>query len=481
MSDPREPGAPEPDLPLPPEALGLWAVLRKAIGGEHGHDYTAGPIGRAILLLAVPMVLEMAMESVFAVADVFWVSRLGADAVATVGLTESMLAIVYTVAMGLSIGVGATVARRIGEKAPEQAAETAVQGLGLGVLLGAGLGVAGALFAPELLRLLGASPEVVRIGAPYTRVILGGNVVVMLLFLINAVFRGAGDAAIAMRVLWLANLINIVLGPLLIFGVGPFPRLGVTGAAIATTIGRGIGVLFQLWNLTRPARRVSVARRHLRLEPGLMLKLLRLSGSGMLQVLIGSASWIGLVRVVAGFGSAALAGYTIGFRIILFALMPSWGLSNAAATMVGQGLGAGKPDRAEQAVWRAGLYNLVFLSAVGFFFVAAAGPIVSVFSQDPAVATVAMRCLRIVALGFPLYAYGMVLGQAFNGAGDTWTPTWINLFCFWLFEIPVAWALSTRAGMGPTGAFAAITAAFSMLAIASAVLFRRGRWKLRTV
>jgi putative MATE family efflux protein len=427
------------------------------------------------------MVLEMAMESIFAVADVFWVAHLGADAVATVGLTESMLALVYTVAMGLSIGVTATVARRIGERDPERAAETAVQGIWLGVLLAILLGVAGIALAPLLLRVMGASPAIVATGTRYTQVMLGGNLVVMLLFLINAVFRGAGDAAIAMRVLWLANLLNIVLGPLLIFGLGPLPKLGVTGAAVATTLGRGVGVLFQLWYLARPGRRVTVARRHLRLQPALMWRLIRLSGAGMLQVLIGTASWIGLVRVVATFGSAPLAGYTIGMRVIMFALLPSWGLSNAAATMVGQGLGAGKPDRAEQAVWRAGIYNLIFLSAVGLFFVAAAGPIVSIFSSEPAVAQVATRCLRIVALGFPLYAYGMVLGQSFNGAGDTWTPTWLNLLCFWVLEIPLAWALSNPGGHGPTGAFIAITVAFSVIAVASALLFKRGRWKLRTV
>ncbi len=451
-------------------------MVRDALRGVQ-HDYTDGPVGRAIMMLAVPMVLEMAMESVFAVVDVFFVSRLGADAVATVGLTESLMALVYTVAMGLSIGVTATVARRIGERDPEAAARAAVQGIALGVILAALMAVPGALFAPRLLVLMGASPAVVAIGTRYITIMLGGNAVILLLFLINAVFRGAGDAVIAMRVLWTANLINIFLGPCLIFGPGPFPALGVTGAAVATTIGRGTGVLLQLWVLTRRDGQVRVRRRHVVLDVRLMLRMLRLSGSAMLQVLIGTASWIGLVRVIAGFGSAALAGYTIGIRVILFALLPSFGLGNAAATMVGQALGAGKPDRAERAVWLAGRYNMVFLTAVGVVFVLAAGPIVHIFTYDPAIVPFAVGCLRIVALGFPFYAYGMVLTQAFNGAGDTWTPTWINLACFWLWEIPLAWLLSTIVGLGPRGAFIAITMAFSTVALVSAGLFRRGRWK----
>jgi putative MATE family efflux protein len=310
---------------------------------------------------------------------------------------------------------------------------------------------------------------------------LGGNGIILLLFLINAAFRGAGDAAIAMRVLWTANLINIVLAPSLIFGVGPLPELGVTGAAVGTTIGRGTGVLLQLWLLTRPGRRVHVARRHVVADPALMWRLVRLSGTGMLQILIATASWIGLVRVIATFGSSALAGYTIGIRVILFALLPSWGLSNAAATMVGQGLGAGKPERAERAVWIAGAYNVVFLGVVGLAFVIAAPWIVQLFTQDPTVIPIASACLRIVALGFPFYAYGMVLTQSFNGAGDTWTPTLLNLLCYWCLEIPLAWFLAREAGLGPTGAFIAITVAFSMIAVLSAVLFRRGRWKLRAV
>ena len=459
---------------------GFWQTIREAIRGTH-HDYTAGPIGRAIILLAVPMVLEMVMESVFAVVDVFWVAHLGPNAVATVGLTESMLTLVYTAAMGLAIGVTAMVARRIGEKNAAGAAEAAVQGVALGVVAAAIIAVVGVSFAPRLLAIMGASPEVIALGHNYTRVMLGGNVVIVLLFLINAIFRGAGDAAIAMRVLWLANSINIVLGPLLIFGVGPFPRLGVTGAAIATTIGRGTGVVYQLYRLWRRDGRVIIHRDQIALNPTVMETLLRLSGTGTFQVFVGTASWIGLTRINASFGAEALAGYTIAIRIIIFALLPSWGLANAAATMVGQALGAGKPERGEQAVWRAASYNVVFLGTAGLVFVIFANPIAHLFTSDPTVAPIAAGCLRIISYGYLFYAYGMVLTNSFNGAGDTWTPTWLNLFCFWLWEIPLAWLLARHFNLGPQGVAWAVTIAFSTLAVASAVLFRRGRWKLKTV
>jgi putative MATE family efflux protein len=427
------------------------------------------------------MVLEVVLESVFAVTDVFFVSRLGESAIATVGFTESMMAIVYTLAVGLSIGATATVARRIGEHNVDGAARTAVQTLALGAIVSVTLGIVGVIFAPALLRLLGASEDVVASGSGFTRMMLGGNASVVMLFLINGIFRGAGDAAIAMRVLWLANGINIVLGPVLIFGLGPFPQLGVTGAAVATTIGRGTGAVFAIWRLFQPGRHIQVKREHLQIDPALMGRLLRLSGTGTFQVFIGTASWIGLVKILSQFGSAALAGYTIAIRVILFALFPSWGLGNAAATMVGQGLGAKKPERAEAAVWIAGFYNLCFLGSVGIIFVAFADQIAGLFTQDPDVLPYAVAGLRTVALGFPFYAYGMVVNQSFNGAGDTWTPTYLNLFVFWLFEIPLAWFLSTRARMGPAGVFWAITLAFSVLAIASSLLFKRGRWKTKAV
>jgi putative MATE family efflux protein len=463
-------------------APGFLAAVWQAVRGVHtSYDYTEGSIGRAIMLLAVPMVMEMLMESIFVVADVFFVSRLGPQAVAVVGLTESLLTIVYTLAVGLGIGATAMVARRIGEKDPEGAGHVATQTLALGILVSLLLGVAGFIFAPQLLSLMGASPEVIANGSGYTRVMLGGCASVVMLFLINAVFRGAGDAAIAMRSLWLANAINIVLAPCLIFGVGPFPELGVVGAAVATTIGRGLGALYAVSRLFRAGSRLRLSRAHLRLDPGVMRRLVRLSSSAIFQVFIGMASWIGLVRILSGFGDEALAGYVIGIRVILFALFPSWGLGNAAATMVGQALGAGKPERAEQAVWRAAFYNMCFLGTIGLVFVIFAGSIVGFFTTDPIVLTYGSDCLRIVAAGFLFYAYGMVLTQSFNGAGDTRTPTIINLFVFWLWEIPLGYALAYWLGLGPRGVFIAITVAFTTLSLISALVFRRGRWKTREV
>jgi putative MATE family efflux protein len=464
-----------------PPAESFWSGVREALRGSR-RDYTQGPIGRAILVLAVPMVLEMVMESVFAVCDVFFVSRLGADAVATVGLTESMLTIIYSIAMGLAIGATAMVARRIGERDQDGASRAAVQAIVLGALVASTLGVAGSLAAPQLLGMMGASPSVLAIGTTYARIMYGGNATILLLFLANAIFRGAGDAAIAMRVLWLANAINIALGPCLIFGLGPFPALGVKGAAIATNIGRGTGALFALSRLLRgQGARVSILRKHIRLEPAVMWRMIRLSASGTLQTIIGTASWIGLIRILSTFGSGVLAGYTIGIRVIIFALLPSWGLSNAGATMVGQALGAKKPERAERAVWIAGFYNMCFLGVVGLFFVFLARPIASIFTTDPAVVPYAIDTLRIIALGFLFYAYGMVLAAAFNGAGDTMTPTILNVVVFWLFEIPLAFVLAETFGFGPRGVYLAVTLAFSMLALLSAVLFKRGKWKTRTV
>ena len=462
------------------EPFRLWPALKEAVRGSQ-QDFTTGPIGRAVLLLAVPMVLETAMESVFAVVDVFFVSRLGPAAVATVGLTESMLTLIYTVAMGLSIGVTAMVARRIGEKDADGAAVTAVQGVMLGLAVAAVLGILGGLYAPDLLGLMGAGPEIIGPGAGYTRIMLGANGTVLLLFMINAIFRGAGDAAVAMRVLWLANGINIFLDPMLIFGIGPFPELGIQGAAVATNIGRGTAVLYQFYLLAHPHGRVRIHRPHLAIQPTVMWQLVRLSATGMFQVFIGMASWVGLIRILAGFGSEVLAGYTIGIRLIIFALLPSWGMSNAAATMVGQSLGAGNPDRAERAVWIAGLFNMVFLGVIGVIFLIFAPSIVSIFTTEIVPMHYAVQALRVISLGFLFYAYGMVLTQSFNGAGDTWTPTVINLFCFWLFELPVAYLLAHTLGFGPIGVFIAMTVAFSSLAVVSAVVFRQGRWKTRQV
>ncbi len=458
----------------------LLSEIKAALRGTDA-DYTEGPLRRAIILLAVPMVLEMVMESLFAVVNIFWIAKLGADSVASVGLTESVLSVIYALAMGLSIGVTAMVSRRIGEKNQDAAARVTVQAILIGLAVAAVLGTAGFLFAPHLLGLMGATPQVIAVGSGYARVVLGGEATVILLFLINAAFRGAGDATIAMRVLWTANAINLLLDPFLIFGWGPFPRLGVTGAAVATTIARGSGVLIQLAVLSSGTGRLGVARKHVVADFKLMWALIRLSAVGTFQMIIGMVSWIGLVRILSTFGSAALAGYTIAIRVVIFALLPSWGLSNAAATMVGQGLGAKKPERAEKAVWTAANYNALFLTVVGVIFFLGAEVLVGFFTHDADVSAFAVSCLRVVSLGFPLYAYGMVLTQSFNGAGDTWTPTWLNLICFWLWEIPLAWALAHVLGFGPRGVFISITVAFCTLALASAAIFRRGRWKLRVV
>ena len=461
-------------------AQSLWGAVREALAGAHGRDFTEGPIGRAIFILAVPMVLEMMMESIFVVVDVFVVAHLGADAVATVGLTESFMTILYTLAMGLSIGAGAMISRRIGEKDPEGAAHTAAQVVLFGLVLSLLIGLLGALFAPQLLVIMGASPGVLQ-HVSFTRVMLGGNASVVLLFLINSVFRSSGDAATAMRTLWLANAINIVLGPALVFGWGPLPELGVVGAAIGTTIGRGTGVLFALTRLRKRESRVRLERHHFQLDLALIGRVIKLSSAATFQVFVGMASWIGLVRIIASFGSAALAGYTIGMRVVMFALLPSFGMSNAAATMVGQALGAKKPERAETAVWKTARYNAVFLALIGLTFVFFAKQIVAGFTADADVARYGVMALRTVAYGFVFYAYGMVIGNSFNGAGDTRTPTWINLFVFWALEIPLAWVLSHHTGLGAFGVFIAMTIAFSTLAVVSAVVFRKGRWKGQVV
>jgi len=462
------------------EQPSLWSTVKEAIRGSH-QDYTEAPIGRAVVLLAVPMVLEMMMESVFVVADVFFVGRLGPDAVATVGITESLMTIMYALAIGLSIGAAATVARRVGEKDLDSAGRSAVQSVLMGFGAAAIFGAIGIFFGPQLLALMGASDDVLKTGSTFARVMLGGSGTVVLLFLINAVFRGAGDAAIAMRVLWFANAINIILGPCLIFGIGPFPELGVTGAAVGTTIGRGSGVLYQLFHLSRRGGRLQVRRSHLKFDLDVMRSILRISGTATFQNFIGTASWMGLVRILTGFGSAAVAGNTIGIRIILFALLPSFGVSNAAATLVGQNLGAKKPERAEAAAWKAGMYNTICLGTVGAIFLLFAPQIVSFFTMDPEVALYAVRCLRIVSAGFLFYGYAMVLTASFNGAGDTKTPTLINLVCMWLWEIPLAWVLAHPLGFGPTGVFIAVSVAFSTMAFVAAWLFSKGTWKTNQV
>jgi putative MATE family efflux protein len=458
----------------------LWADLREGILGTQ-QDFTEGSLGRAIILLAIPMVLEMSMESLFAVVDVFYISQLGADAVATVGITESLLTLIYAVALGLSIATTALVARRMGEKQPDEAAIAAVQAIVLSLVVSLCVAFAGGMLAPNLFRLMGASEAIIENGTGYAVWMLGGNATIMLLFLNNAIFRGAGDAVIAMRALWLANIINIILDPCFIFGWGPFPQMGVTGAAVATNIGRGLGVCYQMYSLMRGKGRVTVQRHHWVLNARVMLRLLRVSLGGIFQFLIATASWLGLVRIIAIFGSAALAGYTIALRIIIFSILPSWGLSNAAATLVGQNLGAGKPERAEKSVWLTGLSNMLFLGCIAVVFITFPEPLIRLFTRDAAVVPVGVDCLRYVSYGYLFYAYGMVIVQAFNGAGDTDTPTIINLFCYWLFQIPLAYILAIRWGLGTRGVFLAITVAESLVAVVGMLVFRRGRWKQRRV
>ncbi|MGA8620181.1 MAG: MATE family efflux transporter [Candidatus Sulfotelmatobacter sp.] len=458
----------------------LWSSLVEAVRGSH-QDYTSGSLNRAILLLAVPMVLEMVLESLFAVVDVFWVGRLGANAVATVGLTESMLSLVFSVAMGLSLSTTAMVARRIGEKNPEGAAVAGVQAIALGLMVSLAIGIPCGIWAPNLLRLMGATPEIVATGSGYARICLGGSFAVLLLFLNNAIFRGAGDAAIAMRLLWVSNIINLILDPCLIFGWGPFPRLGVTGAALATLTGRSIGVLYQFYRLMRGTERLRILRSQICLRLDVLLRLIRVSLTGILQFAIAHTSWIGLVRIVSIFGAAALAGYTIAIRIVIFVILPSWGLSNAAATLVGQNLGAGHPERAEKAVWRTGLYNVIFLGLIGVVFILFSEPIVRLFTPDPEVIRLGAACLRIISYGNLGYAYFMVMMQAFNGAGDTITPTLVNLFGFWVLEIPLAYSLAIPLHMRSNGVFFSIAIAESAMAAISAILFKQGKWKKQKI
>jgi putative MATE family efflux protein len=467
--------------PVPSEVQpGFWASIREALRGSH-QDFTSGSLNRSIVLLAIPMVLELVLESLFAVVDVFWVGRLGANAVATVGLTESMVMMAFSIGLGLSLSTTAMVARRIGEKDPEDAAIAAVQAIVLGLLISVGLGIPAWIFAPRLLLLMGASPAILVMGSGYAHVALGGCGVIIMLFLNNAIFRGAGDAAIAMRLLWVSNIINLILDPCLIFGLGPFPHLGVTGAALATFTGRGIGVLYQFYRLMRGTERIHVLVRHLRLNLPVLWRLLRVSLTGILQFAIANVSWIGVVRIVALFGGSAVAGYTIAMRIVGFYILPAWGLSNAAATLVGQNLGARHPERAEQAVWRTGVYNMLFLGALGVFFIVFAKPVVGIFVDDPAVVAIGARALRTFCCGNIGYAWVMVTLQAFNGAGDTVTPTIVYFFGFWLFELPLAWWLAVRARMHENGAFLAIVIAECAIAAASLVLFREGRWKRQRI
>jgi putative MATE family efflux protein len=451
-------------------------LFKQALKGET-QDYTTISIDKAIVLLSIPMILEMAMESLFAVIDVYYVSRLNDnDAVATVGLTESVLTLIYSLAMGLSMGATAMVARRVGEKNIPAARVAAMQAIYIGIGLSLLITSVGIFFSKDILYLMGASESLVEKNSGYTRWMFTGNITIMLLFLINGVFRGAGDASIAMRSLLLANGLNIILDPIFIFGVGPIPAFGVEGAAIATNIGRGSGVVFQLYHLFKGKSLIRL-RTNIAIQWDIIWRLIKVSAGGTGQFLIGSASWIFLVRILSDFGSEAVAGYTIAIRVIVFAILPAWGMANAAATLVGQNLGAGHPERAEKSVWRSAFFNMLFLAFITLVFFSLAGPIIRLFTTDEAVTKNGIQCLKIVSVGYIFYAYGMVVGQSFNGAGDTRTPTIISFFGFWLLQIPMAYALANWLGIGTTGVFSAIPISESVMAVASILIFRQGKWK----
>lgn len=457
------------------------SVLREAFVGTT-RDFTSGPILPALIILAIPMILEMAMEALFAIVDTFFVAKLGAAPVAVVGLTESVLALIYAVGIGLSIGATATVARRVGEKDLDGAARTATHAVYLGLFVSVVMGIAGYVFAPDIFRLLGAEQEVIDIGLPFMRIMYGTSGVIVFLFLLNGIFRGAGDAAVALRVLVVANGLNIVLDPLFIFGVGFFPELGVTGAAVATVIGRAIGVAYAAWMLFgRSNGRLNIRLEHWTFDPKLLMSMLSISGPAIIQFLVTTATWSVLVTIVAAFGSVAIAGYQIGLRVFLFLLLPVVGLANAAATLVGQNLGAGKPERAERSVWIAGGWAAGILGVLGLGFIFFSDAVVSLFTTDPEVAKYGSDCLRIVGYGYAFYGLAIVTESAFNGAGDTWTPTYINLLVLWAFEIPLAWLLAKHYGYGPQGVFWAITISFSIWTVVAALWFKRGKWKLKAV
>lgn len=447
-----------------------------AVSGKET-EFTSGSIRKAIFMLSIPMILEMLMESIFALVDIAYVSKVSVNAVATIGLTESVITLVYALAIGLSMAATAVVARRIGEKDVDGAKVAAVQAIGLGVLVSLVLGVVGILYAKEILALMGGEPDLIAEGYGYTKLLIGGNITIMLLFLINAIFRGAGNASMAMWTLVLSNGLNIILDPIFIFGWGPIPEYGVMGAAIATNIGRGTAVLFQLGILFFGWGKIKLVLQDLVLNVKVMVNLIRVSLGGIAQFLIGTSSWVFLMRIMSEFGSEVLAGYTIAIRVMMFTLMPSWGMSNAAATLVGQNLGAKQPDRAEISVWKTGKYNAYFMGAVSLVYLIFAKSIISWFNATPSVVENGALCLQVIALGYVFYAYGMVVSQAFNGAGDTKTPTKINLISFWLFQLPLAYVAAMVLGWGAKGVFIAITLAEVLLAIMAMVWFKKGKWK----
>ncbi len=440
-------------------------------------NFTSGSIRKAIFMLSIPMILEMLMESIFALVDIAYVSQVSVNAVATIGLTESVITLIYALAIGLSMAATAVVARRIGEQDVSGARVAAVQAILLGIVIAILLGLFGIFYAKEILSLMGAEPDLIAEGYGYTQFLIGGNITIMLLFLINAIFRGAGDASIAMWTLVLSNGLNIILDPIFIFGWGPVPEYGVMGAAIATNIGRGTAVLFQIGILFFGWGRIKLVLKDIVVNMKVMLNLIKVSLGGIAQFLIGTSSWVFLMRIMSEFGSEVLAGYTIAIRVIMFTLMPSWGMSNAAATMVGQNLGAQKPDRAEKSVWITGKYNAYFMALISLVYFFGAEYIISLFNSTPSVIDSGSLCLQIIAVGYVFYAYGMVVANAFNGAGDTTTPTKINLIAFWVYQLPFAYLAALQFGWEAKGVFIAITSAEVLLAVIAILWFRKGKWK----
>lgn len=454
----------------------VWDAIR---GKEH--DYTKGSVDRAIVLLAVPMMLEMVMESLFAITDVFFVAKLGQDAVATVGLTETMIMIVESLAIGISAAATAVVARRVGQKKIKLASNAGFQAIIMAAILSIVIGIFGYYFAGNLLRLMGGSEQLIQQGVGYTEIMLGGNFTIMMLFMMNAVFRGAGNAAIAMRTLWLANGINIILDPCLILGLGPFPELGLEGAAIATNIGRGVGVVFQLYILLKGSALIRITKELAYMSKTVVMNIAKISVGGTGQYLISTASWIFMVRIIAEYGSAALAGYTIAFRIIVFSILPSWGLANATATLVGQNLGAEQPSRAEKTVWRAAHFNAIFLALISIAYFLFADQLISFFDDSDVVRSYGKSALRIICCGYVFFSYGMITSQAFNGAGDTQTPTFINIIVFWVFQIPMAYFLANYLGLGAEGVFYTVAMSLVLWAVIAIFIFRKGNWKKMVV
>ncbi len=458
----------------------IFKLIRESLKGTD-IDFTKGHIGKAIILLSVPMVLEMIMESIFVLVDIWYVSKLGIDAVTAVGITESVMSFVYAVAVGLGVATTAIIARRIGEQKKEKASEAAFQAILTGIFASALIAVIGLFFADDLLRLMGADDNVVRIGKSYTSIMFSGNIVIMLLFIINAIFRSSGDAAVSMRVLWVANILNIILDPIFIFGWGPIPALGVKGAAIATNIGRGVAVIYQLYILFYGTKRIKLSRKHLKFDFPVIKSLLNLSKGSIFQNIIGTSSWIGLVRIISEFGSAAVAGYTIAIRIILFVLLPAWGLSNAAGTLVGQNLGASQPKRAERSAWITAYSNLAFMFVVNLILILFPEPLIRLFINDANAVAVGVSSLEYMCFGFIAYAFGMVMVQSINGAGDTMTPLVINIISFWIIELPIAYFLSFHTNLNEKGVFVAIIFSTVTLTIISTYVFKRGKWKLKKV